>query len=370
MMNGLKMRVGIMIAILACCASLKQVCAAEDKIVLFSGKTIGGGQVTKDEISGVEYTMSGGAIQSIKPEEVKDIEWDAVNDWQEAEAPYKKGSYGQAVTSLRSLMDDKDVFDKLRNQIKPRFYFMLADSLLKSGKVADATPVFKKYIADFPKSRYVPDALSSQIEFQIACKNFEIKPLLSQLGQLGVEQQRLADCLEGEMLRTQGNLKKAELKFSAATSATDPRTKIRAMLGQAGCALEDKNPAKAREFAQRILIGAPTSSMAAAAHLIMGDAMMFEAETNKLVGEELQNKLTDALLEYMRVQLQYPGDPNTEPQSLFKGGVCLQRMSKLPNHATDRQRAYELYGKLTSPDSKYRNTVWAEKANEQIKAFK
>jgi hypothetical protein len=119
-------------------------------------------------------------------------------------------------------------------------------------------------------------------------------------------------------------------------------------------------------LAQQSLAAEPPASVAGAAHLIIGDAIVAEVDKAGANVPNLQEKLMDALLEYVRVFEQYKGDPRTEPEAMLKAGLCLQRLSKLPNRGGDKHRAQYLFNKLNS-EPRFRATRFAQQAQEALR---
>src|SRR5206468_512593 len=105
------------------------------------------------------------------------------------------------------------------------------------------------------------------------------------------------------------------------------------------------------------------------AHLIAGNACMQEADA--LTGQKKIEKLTDAVLEFLRNEVQYAGDPRTQPESMFKAGQCLEQMAKIApeSHGGDRNRAVTLYNKLIN-DSRFRGSPYSSEANKSLQALK
>ena len=360
------------IAALFFCLSAGRAWTLDDKVTLYRNNELLNGHVTKDESSGVDLEITGQGSRQLQPTEVADIDWDISDkEWRTAIAQYKSGGYGSAAQRLAGLISEKESLDAFRREAKPYLFYVYADCLYHMGKLSEAVPLFEKFINENKSSRYVPTAVGSLVDAAIEGHSFEkITPLLALLRSQGPEQKAQADFYEGRMLLAQGKPRDAESKFVAAASGSSvPDAKGMALMGQAECAIGDKNITKARELAQRALTASPSAVVSGAAHLVIGDTLIAEVDTQHPAGEALENKLLDALLEYMRVTEQYRGDPRTEPNALLKAGECLQRMSALPNHGGDRQRAISMFGRLTS-DTKYRNTSWAAEAEKDMQKFR
>src|SRR5207237_1324507 len=119
----------------------------------------------------------------------------------------------------------------------------------------------------------------------------------------------------------QGKAAQADTKYKAAADSSKvPETQAIALMGQAQCALEAKDLAKARKYASDALEKSSSPKVAGFAHLIAGTACMLEADG--LTGQKKIEKLTDAVLEFLRNEVQYAGDPRTQPESMFKAGQC------------------------------------------------
>ena len=358
------------------CGAIRTASAIEDKITLYKNNEVLSAHVKKDDSSGVEILIQGGA-RTLPPQEVADIEWDVNDpDWVSAVAAYKQGSYSNAAQHLQEILGEKVRVDAIRVEVRPYLYYLTADCLYRGGKIADAVPLFEKFINDFKNSRYVPTAIGSLVDAAIRSGDKaaleKVSSLLGPLQSQGGEQKAQADYLEGRILLAQGKPDKAESKFvSAASGTVVPDARGMALMGQADCAILAANLSKARDLAQKALMASPTPGVSGAAHMIIGDALMAEIEAQKAGGDVLEGKLLDALLEYMRVTEQYRGDPRTEPKALFKAGECLRLLAERlqATHGGDRQRAMAMYSRLTN-ESRYRNSPWAAEAEKAMAKFK
>ncbi|MCY3023146.1 MAG: hypothetical protein NTW87_29570 [Planctomycetota bacterium] len=349
--------------------------AVEDHIIKYKNKEVVPGEIKKADLDQVEILYRDQKTGNASPigfgaAEIASIEWDIQDpDWRSGMAAFEGGQYGQAAQRFQSVVAGED-FDKFRAAAKPAAYYYCAESLYRSNKLGDAVPMFKKLVSDYKSSFYVPKAVGSLVDAAIqTSKMDEVPALLGQLTQMGGEQRVLANYYEGQVFLAQDKVKQAEEKFAAAGAGTSvPATRGMALMGQAQCAIAAGDLARARDLAKRALQAEPPASVAGAAHLIIGNALVAEADKEKAAGEALQNKLMDALLEYMRVQEQYRGDPRTEPESIFKAGNCLERLYKSnpTSRGGDRHRAMYMYNKLTN-DARYRSSRWAVQASEAIK---
>lgn len=360
--------------VLGCAVLAASLHAADDKVTLFKGNEVRIGRVKAANLDGIQLEMKDPKTQQVlnmvlQPAEVAGIEWDANDpEFRSGYANFEGKNYPDAARSFMSILSDKEEFDKLRGEIKPALYYFSAESLYRGGKPGEAVPLFEKLMNDYKTSFYVPLAVGSLVDASILAKNFaKVPPLLQQLRTLGGEQKALADYYEGQLLFAQNKNKPADEKFSQAVAgAASATTKGMALMGQAKCAINDNNLAKARDLAQRALAAGAPPTVAGAAHLVIGEAILAEVEAQKTSGDALQTKLMDALLEFMRVQEQYRGDVDSEAQATLRAGDCLVKLSKFKDRGADVHRAVFMYTKLTS-DTRYRNTRWAPMAAEAMK---
>jgi len=344
----------------------------EDRITKYKNSEVIPGEVKKAELTNVDVVVRDAKTQavanvSLPAAEIADIQWDVADpEWRAAIGAFEGAKYVQAAQGFLGIVNDAEALEKIRGAVKPALYYYCAESLYRAGKGTEAVPWFEKLMGDFKTSYYVPRAVGSLVDALIQMKDFDkAAARLKPLRELGGEQKPLADYFEGQILLAQGKPQDAEKLFGAAAAGTSvAATKGMALMGQAQCAIATNSLARGRELAQRALLAGPPASVAGAAHLIIGEALMSEIETEKPA--DLQGKLMDALLEFMRVLEQYRGDPRTEPQAMLKAGDCLSRLSKLPNRSGDRYRAQQMYQRLTN-DSRYRNTRWGAQAAEAIK---
>ena len=353
--------------------------AADDKVTLFRNGEVVSGRIKKEDMESVEMEIRdprgpGAVMRKFTPGEVAEMEWEITDpacaaDWREGVNAYKKGSYSKAAGSFGTIIADKEVEKAFRPEAKPCLYYLYAESLYRAEKTSEATPAFEAFMKDYQNSSYMPLAVGSMVDSAITEGKYEKVPkMLADLRRLGAEQKAFADYYEGKLLRAKKDPAGADKKFAdAAAGSSVPATKGMALMGQASCAVDQNNPAKARELAQKALASNPPTSVAGAAHLVIGDAILAEIDAKKPGGDALQNMLLDAVLEYLRVHLQYGGDRNTEPKALFKAGECLQILAKkFPQRGIDRQRAITMFSKLKE-DPKYRATDWAKQADEALK---
>jgi tetratricopeptide (TPR) repeat protein len=352
------------------------VALAEDKITMVKGEILSGtvrGESTKDGIK-VEVREKGGpgGTRTLKPEEITEIEWDLdLTEWREAMSAFKKGSYKRASDLIGQIIEDPELFGQ-RSEAKAYVMFMHAESLYRSQKIAESLASFEKFMAAHPNSIYAAQAFGSIIDVAIQKKDTaSAEKYLGELRKGGGEQKALADYYHGKLLLEALNKPAdADVKFASAAKASSvPSTQGMALMGQANCAIAANNLAKARELATRALGANPPPSVAASAHLVVGNALM--AEADKVGAPESEQKLVDALLSYLRVPIQYGGDRATEPEALYKAGECLQKLYKQyrQTRGNDRNRALYMYGKLAD-DVRYRSTEWANLARKGIAQLK
>lgn len=344
----------------------------EDRVTKVKNNEVIVGEVTRAELTNVDLRIKDPKTQavarvSLAAAEIADIEWDVpILEWRTAMSDYESAQYAKAAQGFQGILTDQGELDKVRAPAKAPLYYYCAESLYRSGKSSEAVPLFEKMLSEFKTSYYIPRAVGSLVDALIQTKEFDkAAALLKQLRDLGGEQKPLADYYEGQIKLAQGRPQDAEKLFALAAGGTNvPATKGMALMGQAQCAIASNNLAKGRELAQKALAAGPPASVAGAAHLIIGEAILTEAETQRPA--DLQSKLMDALLEFERVLEQYRGDPRTEPQAMLKAGDCLVRLSRLPNRGGDRYRAQAMYNRLIN-DPRYRNTRWGLQAAEANK---
>jgi len=290
------------------------------------------------EIEVSEKGRNTGAKRTLSSDEILDVDWELADDSAlEGMRAYKQGAYARAADSLSGVAGTKEALDRMRPVARAYLVYIYAESLLRSGKAAQAYPVFQSLTETYKTSRYAPMALNNMAMAAVQAKAFDkLPPLLAQLREAGGDQKLRADYLEAEALLAQGKAKDALAKFSSA-SIGNSSVKALALTGQAKAAAALNDFSKAREAAQSVLNASPTTDLAAEAHAILGDAIMADIETKKPTGGALQDALLDAALEYLRVQNQYPARADTEGRALLKAGECFQKLSTLP-HAFGNRR--------------------------------
>ncbi|MBE7462160.1 MAG: tetratricopeptide repeat protein [Planctomycetes bacterium] len=343
--------------------ALSAVRASDDSVEMAKGEPIKG-VVTKDEVDGVEVRVGGGRMNPPLGE-ILSIKFDVPNmEYMEGMRAYNGGNFADAAGAFEVLTQD-EMQKQLRPVVQPYVFFLAGDSLYRSGKHKEAAEILTKYMEKFPRSRYVPRATERLVDAAIQSGKFKDVPaLLSKLKALGAEMAAKATCFEGDLLRAQGKADLAVPKYEeAARTATDTETRSLARLGVARCAIEKNDYAKARQMAEQALEGGSMPVVAATAHLIIGNALLGEA--NAATGEPAQEKYLDAVLEFLRIPVVYGGDERTEPEALFNAGMCFQRLSKFPGRTKDKRRAAGLYSTVIR---NYTGSAWAAKARENMKS--
>ncbi len=357
---------GAGVLLLLCVAQLSH--AADDKVTTKKGQVVSG-RVTQCDWDNVAVTSKDGQT-SFSANEIADIEYDGDSEFRSGAADFKAGKYASAARTFKSIAGNPEFFDPLRNEVKTFITYALAESLYRTGKLDDAVTSFEKFITTSPKSYYVPLSIASMVDAVIQLGQYnKVGKLLEQLRSQGAEQKATADYYEGQMLLAQKKPAEAERKYSSAASASNlAETKAVCLMGQAKCALELKNPTKAKELALQAVDKSSSANIAGFAHLIAGNVNMVEAEA--LSGQKKLDKLMDALLEYLRNEVQYTGDMRTEPESIFRAAQCLEAIAKgFPDHGPDKIRAMTLYTKLAN-DSRYRGSQYANEAAKSLQNFK
>lgn len=353
-------------------------CAESDKVTLVRNKEVKSGRITKDDKDGLEIELSdarggSGARQTFMTADIADVDWDlSAEGFHEAITAFRRGAYASAAETLQGIVDQKEALDSVRPVARPYVFFMLAESKYRGGKLPEAMAAYQKLIATFPSSRYVPLAITNMADAVIQSKMFDkLPPLLATLREGGNDQKQLADYYEGESLMAQNKPGDAAKKYGNAAQGGVPRVRAMALVGQARCLMASNDAGRARDAAQTALTLSPPEGIAASAHSILGDAIVADADSKKLSGTPLQDALLDAVLEYMRVQNQYPTDARTEGYAIFKAAECFKRLGKLPGRTAgeDQGRAVALLGRLAS-ERRFANTEFPSKAMKQLDEMK
>jgi len=332
-------------------------------------KDVKQGKILKDDKDGVEIELGDGkgrgGIVPIASALIADIDFDVnAEGFRDAVTAFKRGSYTSAAEGLQGLLESKETLDTVRAVARPYVYFLLAESKFRGGKTAEAITAYQKLITTFPDSRYVAFAVTNMADLAIQTKAFEkLPPLLATLRAGSNDSKQLADYYEGESLMAQGKPADALKKYTAAAGGTAARVKAMALVGQARCYIAANEAGKARDAAQNALNLSPGDSVAAAAHSLIGDAILADADNRKVGGMQLSEALMDAVLEYLRVQNQYPADARAEGYAVLKAGECFKRLAKLPGRTAgdDQSRAVMMFSRLAS-ERRFANTEFPNKA--------
>jgi tetratricopeptide (TPR) repeat protein len=362
------------IAILFCAMQSGQ--ALEDKIILRGKPEPKLGKVKSADLTNIEMELKGGngASESFKPEQIESIEWDVGSrDFKEGVAAYKSGNFRSSASRFAEIISNKEEMDSFRTEAKPYLYFVCADSLYKAGNLKEAVPAFEKFVTDFPNSMYVSLSIANTVDAAIRTQEFgKVPALLEKLRGQGSEQKAMSDYYGGQMLQAQGKIPEAEKKYNDAANASSVNeTKAIAIMGLADCAIKANNMTKAGDEAKRALalFSAPPPNVAGLAHLINGN--VYKAQAASATGQKQMELLTDAILEYMRNDVQYQVAPAVQGESMLNAAECLEILAKTfaESHGGDVGRAMTLYGKLAS-DSRYRGSRFQAKANECLDRLK
>jgi TolA-binding protein len=360
-----------LLAVLSACA----VRAADDKVTLVKGDVLTGRVAAEsaEEIKVMVREKTGQeAPLLLRPAQVADIEWGMdMAEWHEAHAAFKKGNYKRAAETFGGIINEKENLEQVRGEARPYLFYMHAESLYRAQRTPEALAAFQKFMSACKTSIYASQAFGSIIDAAIQSNDSaNAEKYLAEMRNGAGDQKALADYYHGKLLLAQNKVKEADAKFlSAARASTVTSTQGMALMGQANCAIAEGNLGKARELASKALAASPPRAVAASAHLVIGNALMSEAEAAGAPASE--QKLVDAMLSYMRVPILYSGDSATEPEALFKTGECLQKLYKQyrQTRPNDRNRALYMYGKLTD-DGRYRATKWAAQAQKNMAQLK
>ncbi len=366
-------RIARIIVVALCAVGAGQARAESDKITLVKNKEVVSGKITKDDKDGLEIEMGAGARRTFNSAEIGDVDWDVSTEgFREAVASFRSGAYSSAADGLQGIIEQKEVLDQVRAVARPYILYLYAECKYRGGKGQEAAAVYQRLIDTYKNSRYTPMALTNMADSAIQSKAFDkLPPLLAHLRDGGPDQKQMADYYEGEALLAQNKPAEALKKYAAAAAGIVLRVKAMALAGQARCLIAAGDAAKAREAAQAAINLSPADSVSAVAHTIIGDSILAEADSKKLTGTPLQDALLDAILEYLRVQNQYPTDARTEGYAVLKAGECFKRLSKLPGRAggEDQGRAVALFSRL-SGDRRFANTDYPNKASKFLDEMK
>ncbi|MEI6234482.1 MAG: tetratricopeptide repeat protein [Planctomycetota bacterium] len=362
-----------MVLVGLCAVAAGAICAETDKVTLVT-KEVKQGRITKDDKDGLEIELADGrggrgALIPITSAAISDVDWDvSAEGFHDAVMSFRRGAFGAAADSLQAIIDQKELMDQVRLVARPYVYYLFAECKYRGGKMGEAMTAYQKLISTFPASRYVALAITNMADSAIQAKTFDkLAPLLVILRDGGNDSKQLADYFEGESLFAQNKPAEAAKKYSNAATGLVARVKAMALVGQARCNMIANDSAKAREAAQSALALTPPEGVAASAHSILGDAIVADADSKKLGGAQLADALTDAVLEYMRVQNQYATDARSEAYALFKAGECFKRLAKLPGRTAgeDQSRAVMNFSRLSS-ERRFAATEFANKASKQL----
>lgn len=352
--------------VVALALAVTQARAANDEVKKTKGEPIMG-TIVSDTTEGLKVTVAGGAgNMTILPSEIASVTWDIQSpEWLEGIRQMERGNFGAAAQAFNMITSDNDALAQFRLPAKPYLMFLVADCLYKAGQQANAVLAYEKFMAENKDSRYVPMALESLVDAAIQTKNFNrVPPLLEKLKAMGKEAKAKATYYGAMMDEAQGNTDAANAKYGeSAASTEDPETRALGRLGQARCAIQKKEYAKAKQMAEQALKDSASKAVAGTAYLRIGDVLFETAAVEKPESDFAKEKYLDAILAYMRIKVLYPGDPRTEPEALFKLGECFRLLAKFPNRGADRDRAMSLYNEVIS---RYRNSRWAKEAIEAI----
>lgn len=339
--------------------------AVEDAVHLRSrkGTRVLKGVVVADNLDTLKLRVGGGGNIELSGSQVISVEYDITDpSWRDGLNAYRSGQWREAADNFAVLLGERK-WRRFRDAAKPYLLYLTASALRRSKQHAKAFKIFEKFINDYGNSRYLPAAAREFVETAIVLKRFQKVPaVLAKLRGLRGEFTVIADYCEALMRQAQNRGSEADRLFRrVALNTKNAEMRGMARLGQAECAEKRGRISVAREAAQKALAGNPSAVVAAKAHLIIGRTLFAEAPKAGS-DKERQAKFTDALLEFLRVPVCWPGDERVEPEALLLLARCHAMLAQFPGHSKDRKAA--LYW-LSVLRGKYAGSSWAVKGGKE-----
>ncbi len=361
---------------LALVAAVAAPSARADEILQKSAKNPFKGTVQSEDINKVKYKLDGVAqVQEIDSALVADITYDdAPEAFTKGKELLKKGDAENAANSFRLALKSKTK----NNWINVYGNYQLGVALQMWGakdatKLKEAATVFAQLLKDSPECRFMPDALKRGADALAASKDaagaaalYDRLAEVAQQKKLGILWEAEARIRKADAYVTAGMTKEAEAAYAAAGSFADsnaatqkdePTKRLllaivgRAQLSQGGALLRNKKFAEARQFFEKVAMGANAQSDVIAAAL-------------NGVGEVLleEGKPKEALERFARVRVQYYlAREEAARATYFLGKTCLALKDAEPN---GKKKAADYFAEVVE---RYGDTPWADRARAEIK---
>ena len=327
------------------------------------------GRILKDDASGVELNLPGGAGKmSFRNVDIKEVYVNPVNPTAvNAIQSFKAGSYDTALNLL-----DECVAPEVEKDIpalaRPYLHFYRSQCQLRLGRFDDAIASLENFRKAFKTSRLMPDVAMLLVEAYLGAKKYkEVETVAAELEKMGGIYELYSILLRGDALLAQGKNDDAYEKYGKVAASGDEGARMlkpKAFLGQARCLIAKDKTDKAQEMASKALEDkeAPEEVLAGA-HVIIGHCLLKEGR--KLSGEQAKEKLLDAALEFLRVPVLYSeSQPGLAAESLFYAGECFRQLADFKElQAVYLKRAREMYSTVIQ---NHKATKWAKMAQEKI----
>lgn len=302
--------------------------AAIDMVVLVrknskTGKHVQNkGMVLRDDAEGVKLRLPGaGEIESSRKQVLEVVYNEGrLTDYKRGLAAFKGGQYVQALDLFEKALDQQHK-ELLTQYI---LYYMGLTHQLRD-ETAKAIEVFVKLKGLGTKTRFLLQAYGKLVELKLDAGDMAgAKEYLAELKKLrrsgrggGIGAAEIA-LLEGRIEEVLKRYRQALACYNTASDQGDPETASAAQMGIARCYIGLKRYREAVKRLEAFIKRPRTRKAYAQAYLLIGDALKAKMRT-----PEDREK---ALMAYLRVHLQYPGDEKTEARAIYEAADCYKQI--------------------------------------------
>lgn len=319
-----------------------QASAQDDRIILIGGRSEAGLRLEEETFAEIKYRKAGRTLSVPGAKVLKIIHGDGPAEYRAGDGQRKGAQYNKAIRSYQKALKAKG--NKPWVTLYANFY--IGECYRLSGQPKDALSYYKKVTADAKHFLY-PQAMIglglAQGDAQEYGKAVATLKTIAD-GRYGAWLPR-ANYALGVVNMKKGSMNDARRFFvRVQDQRDDPSMRMAGFVGQGQTYLREKDFNRAVNFFEKILRGRNvTPQVAAVARAGIGDCEFERAKKNKD-----ENGYKKALVQYLRVIVQYSGTPEAYPRALYQAALIYDRF-KLKESAEALRR--EL--KSRCPTSEY-----------------
>jgi tetratricopeptide (TPR) repeat protein len=344
-----------------------------DTIRLSNGREING-KITKETYSQIEYRRAGvSSKQTVDVAEVVSVEYSKTSkDWREAQDLLAAGNMGAAAGSFLNVADDEDLDAFLRAAALAN----AGDALVVNGNYGDALGFYDELLQKYPSTRHLARALLGKGTCLFYTRKLaDADKVLEQL-KTDATGKKLGDrwAMEAEFLllwsaEAQGKpgVVDGYKALRAKARGSYPGISNKAALRMGRVQLEGQNVRDAEALFDEILESRldTDSEVVAGAYNGRGRCNFGRGQGLMSQGraEEALPYFHDALLDFLRVHVSYPGVFKEQAESLYFAGQSFLNVAALDPEASDAEMRGQVLLKRCRDG--YAGSEWASLAASQ-----